>query len=161
MWPCEGEKTLLKENRTYFNYSKSTLRLVRISSCSCWIVIHWEHTKSICCSCSEPCTSLCYLTGLNVPNWGVMQPPALSPHGENKGNPVWIGELHTICWVVETEMLWALPNQFNHLLLPRCTACPVCDWLGLLPASIQFFCINAKWVSHNANKMTWQRAIIV
>lgn len=40
--------------------------------------------------------------------------------------------------VGKTETLPALLAQFNHLLLPRCTAGPACDWLGQQPDSMQF-----------------------
>lgn len=59
---CGGEWTTLKENQIYYNESQPTSGLIRISSCSCWIVIHYEHTKSICWFCSKPWMSLCYIS---------------------------------------------------------------------------------------------------
>lgn len=115
------------------------------------LLLLWTHSlthvaKSICCFRSEPSTPLHYVphkAKCAKPGWSAPTCTLPTPEGdEERMDETHSGVLLPGCIlfieVWETETLPALPSQFNHLLLPRCTAGPACDWLGPQPASIQF-----------------------
>lgn len=98
--------------------------------------------KSIWCSRSGPSTSL---AGQRMCQAWVKRThlPPPKPQGDVERMEAARSGVLLAGWILfvrvgKQKSSFALPSRFNHLLLPRCTAGPACDWLGPRPASIQF-----------------------
>lgn len=161
---CEGDWTTLKENQINYNESQSTSGLIRISSCSCWIVIHYEHTKSICWFCSKPSAPLCYIShrakcakpGRNACT--CLLPPKRRME-ENQSSVLLEGFILSV----------SLRNQKCCLLFQVSLITTFCQnaqqaqpLIDLAQSQLNaIYCIKAKSIGPYTSGMTWQRDIIV